>query len=137
MVKLKSGRDLDLEIAKKVIKLQVWFDTERNDWLCCNPKRKDHVVVLPFYSTNSEHAYAIVNTLQNQGFFCHVGSVVRDGKTSWRATFFKKSDKHATAIYGDTLAHAICLAALDLLGYTGTEDPTSNGKVIQFPKKPR
>ena len=132
---VKPGRDLDVEVAKKILKLQVWFDQNKNDWLCYHPAQRDRTVVLPTYSTNSDHAYVIVNVLQNQGIHCHVGSVVQDGKVVWRSTFFRKTDKSARTVYGESMAHAICLAALNLIKPSKKKEKPERAEVIKFPKK--
>lgn len=136
---VKPGRDLDVEVAKKILKLQVWFDHNKQEWLCYHPSQKDRVVVLPHYSMDSAQAYTIVHALQQHGFQCHVGSdMERDenGEPGFRSTFFKKTDKKVKAVYGKNLAHAICLAALQLLSRKGKPDEKPiYGEVIKFPKK--
>ena len=136
---VKPGRDLDVEVAKKILKLQVWFDHDKQEWLCYHPAQKEQVVVLPQYSTNSDHAYTIVHELQKHGFQCHVGSDMEHGGTGdigFRSTFFKKTDKKVKAVYGKSLSHAICLAALQLLKREPKpEEKPIYGEVIKFPKK--
>lgn len=132
---VKSGRDLDVEVAKKILKLQVWFDQKKHDWLCYHPAQKDRVLILPKYSDDSDQAYVIVNALQKAGLHCHVGSVVKDGEVKWRSTFFRKGQKVAQTVYGDSLPQAICLAALKLVNKQPESEKPKAAKVIEFPKK--
>lgn len=132
---MSFNRELDVEVAKKVLKLQVWFDHIKNEWYCYNFNNKDRIVVLPRYSENSDHAYVIVNTLQTLGLTCHVGSVLDDGNVKWRATFFKRSDATAVAVYGDTMAQAICFAALKHFPAISDNKTSANAEIITFPKK--
>ena len=133
---VKSGRNLDVEVAKKVLKLQVWFDHEKNEWLCYHPVQKDKVVVLPNYSTDSTHAYGIMHELQNNGFYCHVGSIIKDGEPIFRSTFCKTGDKSNKTCYGESLAHAICLAAIKLYNKRKkSKNALLDDNVIKFPKK--
>lgn len=132
---INPGRDLDVEVAKKVLKLQVWYDQERGDWLCYHPSQPDRVVLLPKYSDDTDLAYVIVNSLQNQGLYCHVGSTVKDGQPAWRSTFFRKGAKKAKATYGETLPHAICLAALKAISEKPESAVPTSAQIIKFPKK--
>jgi hypothetical protein len=110
-----SERELDIAVAKKLLGLYVWFDTKRQDWSCFHTSQKNRIVILPKFSTNIDHAYRIVNFLQRSGYFCHVGSTIKDDKIVWRACFFTVLDEQRKELVGSTLPYAICLAALATL----------------------
>ncbi|NJO61078.1 MAG: hypothetical protein HC836_23290 [Richelia sp. RM2_1_2] len=130
---LKDTRELDVEVAKKILKLHVWYDAVQNDWLCFHPAQPTRIVALPQYSTNSDHAYVIVNKIQQSGFFCQAGSETNGDELVWRAAFYKAGGKKVMS-YGPTLAHAICLAALSLLNVAPNEPtPKKRCRVDNFP----
>lgn len=111
---IQPGRKLDAEIAKKVFKFFTVFDTKLDDFHLVrqdNSKRNP----LPNYSTNTDAAYKVVNHYQNIGLYCNVGSTIKDGENYWRAVFYKNKNAQLQQAVGETLAHAICLAALDVI----------------------
>jgi hypothetical protein len=83
------NRDLDVAVAKNILSLNVWFDVKRQEWLCFHASQKNRIVVLPKFSTNVDSAYRVVNALQRVGYFCHVGSTIKDDKIVWRAPFYR------------------------------------------------
>jgi len=141
MVNRLPGTDLDVEIARRVLGFKVWLDEKSNKWSCLDPNIPNYRVALPQYSTNTDHAYRIVNKIQEQGLVCHFGSTPIDDMIQWRSTVFDKSLPNIKwqSSTGMTLAHAICLASLANLEETNRitfEKPIEKkSKTIPFPKK--
>jgi len=135
--KRQPGPDLDVEIARDVLKFNVWQDEETEIWLCFDPRVPDHRVPVPKYSTDTDHAYRIVHEFQNRGYMIHFGSSVIDEIILWKVTIFVKDSEQKqelTPTIGETLPHAICLAALDVLG-PKEEPEVSKLHIVDFPKK--
>lgn len=130
---VKTNRELDVEVAKKVLKLNVWFDNVKNDWYCFHPNKPDHIVILPKYSTEPDYAYVIVKQLQNFGYFCNIGSNTENETIVWRATFYK-TKKSQTPVSGDSLPQAICLAALALFDTSKPPKKSVGAELINSPK---
>jgi len=91
---MKSGYPLDLEIAKKVMKLKI---TDKVD--------------IPPYSTNTVRSHDVISVMQKQGWSFHVRSkITQNGSLLYRARFVLGNKQ--TEKYAPTLPFAICLAAL-------------------------
>lgn len=140
MVNRIPGTDLDVEVAKRVLGLKVWWDEGKQQWLCCDPRLPDHRVPMPQYSTNTDHSYRLVHHFQEKGLSCHFGSTPIGDTIQWRATVFDRTENNVryTPSNGDTLAHAICLAALEHLEETNKIifiENKEDKKTIEFPKR--
>lgn len=109
---MQPGRTLDVEIAKSVLGLSVWWDSEKKKWMCFDRRIPDHRVPVPKYSTNTDRAHRIVMEFQNRGYMVHISSKLGDNMIIWKAVFFQKDNERPKAARGETLAHAICLAGL-------------------------
>ena len=106
---LEPGRDLDVEIGKKIIKVMIVLDNDQQ-YKVVSTKTKIPGL-LPFYSTHLPHAHMLVNFLQHQGYFCKLGSETINGDLQFYCKFFKENQEEDIT-YGITMPHAIALAAL-------------------------
>ena len=92
---MKSGPALDLDIALKIMGLQI----------------KDPSQV-PSYSSDVFLAHKVIHKLQQQGWSCHVRSQVsKSGILTYRAHFYKGTSLHSERT-APNISLAICLAAL-------------------------
>jgi hypothetical protein len=138
----KPSRDFDVELAKKFLGLQVWFDIDKREWLCYDLSAPTHVVVLPYYSTNNEHSYRIIHEIKERGYGIQIGSVMLD-EIIWRGVVTKvkgQKRKDGHEIIGESLAHVVCLAAESILDGSNEvefKDPEKvSAKIIKLkPKK--
>lgn len=110
---MQPGRTLDVEIAKGVLGLSVWWDNEKKKWMCFDRRIPDHRVPVPKYSTNTDRAHRVVLEFKNRGYVVHISSKLKNNTIIWKAVFFKKDEERPKPSKGETLAHAICLAGLD------------------------
>lgn len=111
---MQPGRELDLEIGKRIIKVMIIMDNNDGEYKVVSPRSK-RPGLLPHYSTRMEHAHMLVEFLQHKGFFCNYSSVIKDGETRFRCAFTKDGVGKDYSL-GMTLEHAIALAALNLTG---------------------
>lgn len=109
----EPSRDLDVEVARRVCHCMVMLDPDGEDHTIVSPAYKVPGK-LPHYSTNNDDAYLLINMLQGHGYFCRIGSLIRNGILIWKVTFFKRDASAVSAESTRSLAHAACLASLDL-----------------------
>lgn len=137
------GRDLDREMAVQLLGLKVDWDFENLDWVFIDRATKNWQP-LPHFSTDTNDSYIIINFLQTKGYYNQVGSTTGGERPVWRASFFTRTDKVIVQQTGETLAHAVCIAALELLNNKSNivqfpkgkmKHKEEMGKVIQFPGK--
>ena len=114
---MDAGRDLDIAVAQQVCKLMVMLDHDAGKHRVISPRRKVSAP-LPFYSTQTEHAYLVTNLLQASGFYCHVRSP--KGSGVFRVAFYRNPGERFEA-ESDSLPHAIAVAALKV-GQSGLLD---------------
>jgi hypothetical protein len=122
------GRELDKAVAIEVLDLHVEWDFNEENW-CFIDKATKKPVPLPGFSTDTNHAYTIIHFLQTKGYYNNVGSTSGGSKPIWRSTFYKQDDPLAVQANGESLPHAVCLAALHLV-----QTQKTGKMVIQFPK---
>ena len=67
--------------------------------------------IIPHYSTSIEDAWLVVEEMRDKGFNCCLG-IVKEGVS---ATFTKLLSFKAYRPYGESMPHAICLAALKVV----------------------
>lgn len=120
------GRDLDREMAIQLLGLKVDWDFENLDWVFIDRATKNWRP-LPHFSTDTNDSYIIINYLQTKGYYNQVGSTSGGVTPVWRASFFTRNDKVIVQQTGETLAHAVCVAALELL--------KNSTNIVQFPKE--
>lgn len=107
-----ASRNLDAEIAKKVLKIFVIID-DAGEYQVVSPRTKNRGL-LPYYSTRTEDAHMLIEALQYKGYYCKLGSIQVDGDTIYRCGFSTLSDNGYTA-ESNTMPHAVALAALQLV----------------------
>lgn len=112
---INAGKELDAEVAKKVLHYVVIVDTSSGEVYTVNAKTKQKRKIENF-STNVDDAYLLVNHLSTKGFLCNVRSQVNDnGELQWFAGFFRSTDSKINVYQGKSLPHAVCIAALKLV----------------------
>jgi hypothetical protein len=113
----KPGPKLDLRIANMMGKR---WRTPTHGYCCtCQTCGWDHDNCQCGYSTEIEMAFRVVEKFVADGFFVAVESPAGPADKTWRASF-SEPVPHPTAWSADcsTAPHAICLAALRVVGKT-------------------
>jgi hypothetical protein len=112
-----AGKDLDIEIAKKIFNYIIIIDTTIDETFSIDAKTKQRRKIENF-SSNIDDAYTIITKLSENGFLCNIKSQVdQDGVLQWYAGFFKfKKNPNDVILYqSSTLPLAICNAALKII----------------------
>lgn len=105
-----SGKELDVMVARKVLRAIVIYEPEKKEHFMFDLKTKQQIPV-PDFSTSIKETYKIINYLQGFGWVARM-SVLPD-KDSAQAVFTKSDGKKYKYCIADTLPQAICLAAIE------------------------
>lgn len=120
---MEAGRELDALIAEKVMALAVidygegclYFVAEPGT---CGQACRNHTHMLPHFSEDFIAAFKVVENLRRD--FAFELEIIPHDQAKWLCTFTDIA--HRRKFYGEerTGPHAICLAALKAVGYTGS-----------------
>jgi hypothetical protein len=120
--KMIAGRELDQLVAEKCLGLKVKVDESGNRMVEVVRRTKPNtlnveVINLPHYSTEGESAIEVLNMLQ-RSVGCIGMAYTNVGKV-WRLSIDKNKKYQETyrasiLIEAPTLAHAVCLAAVEV-----------------------
>jgi hypothetical protein len=109
---IAAGRDLDVEVARKVFRAVVLFDQGSPQMFDQATRKKK---AIPPYSTDTDTAYAVVRHYQQQGFRVDINSAMQDGYLLWTVQIVQANNPSVgVQAQGNTLAHAVCLAGVGL-----------------------
>jgi hypothetical protein len=117
-----AGPFLDADIARTLWKALVVHDATTgesylvgDDWL---------KVPLPRFSIDIEETHRVVGFMQAAGWTLTVKQVVENGTGQFMTAFIKADTRHYQSIKHESLAVAICLAALSAFGGLNVVAPT-------------
>lgn len=108
---MKPGREMDLEIARKLFHFAVIYDADKNEYFLSSTDLSRQWPV-PRYTTKVEDSHLVIKRMSELGFQYKIESILsdEDGSLIWRATFQKTN---LVIIFdGTSLSHAVGLAAL-------------------------
>mgnify|MGYP006421247477 CR=1 FL=1 len=109
---MNEDRCLDVEVAKKIFRWIVILDTEKGGEPNIIYAQNKHQAPVPFFSTNNDDAYKIINRFQKENYFVYINSrSMGDGSSEWSVAFHKKDQKIIPS-KAKTFSYAVCLAAL-------------------------
>lgn len=110
---MQAGKDLDIEVARKVFRHVVMYDANGNARV--RDLKLGRFVDVPPYSTETDSAYKILSHFQHLGFRAEVGSSMKDNYLVWTAKITRANDPDwGVLTQAGTLAHAVSLAGLAL-----------------------
>lgn len=116
---MKPGHELDILVAKKVMKLSLEYIDVQNDGKHVWYSHDNDFFTTPSYSTDIEAAWEVLGKLwelevthYKSGVFRHYDLV--SDKHWWTCDIF--TEKVHVQASSDTAPHAICLAALKAVG---------------------
>lgn len=110
---MKSGKELDAEIARKVLHYIVIVDASTGEHYTVHASNGTKRPIEKF-STVVDEAYKVINYLSGKGYLCNVRNQVNEqGVLEWFAGFFAPNET-IKLFKGKSLPHAVCIAALDL-----------------------
>lgn len=132
---LRAGPELDKEMATRIFKLVVVYDSDQNQHVI--RERDKTKVQIPPYSTDTDQAYLVVKKFKSKGYEVRMGYNISDDRVAWTTSIHKPNEYYHSP-ESSTLAESICLAAIDFLSKkkkTTGPAPIENLVSINFPKK--
>lgn len=131
-MELKPGRELDALVAEKVMgwrKTEIAFHGSILISPCGSlgiPENDEIKLALPRYSASIEASWEVADKIMiesiiktEKGYVAKVVGKYYTGESAWPRVneYYETSLYEDSIIIGETIPHAICLAALEAVGY--------------------